>query len=299
MALYLATCPHQNLVGIYRLPIAYIEADTGLSPKAIEGAFRELETSGYVRRDAERDIVWVVEHARHELGDQASKPQSIAVSRVLEEFSGSPVVAEFADKYTQYLPNDYPVDSLSIATRPPEQEQEQEQEQEESSTLRSEDSCSEPAGANSEPKAVMTFPTRGEAETWDLTEPLLSEMQELYDGIDVRVECKRALAWVKANPIRRKTPRGMRTFLNGWINRSVNRGNAAFLKAGTRRPGAPPRSDPRTDADLLLQEAWQRAQERGDLDADELTAVSESLQQALDQENPVDAVKAVRSQHGI
>lgn len=297
MALYLATCPHQNLVGIYRLPIAYVEADTGLSPKAVESAFRDLEDTGYVRRDAARDIVWVVEHARHELGDKASKPQSVAVSKVMDEFAGSEIVAEFAEKYPQYLPDDYPVDSLSIATRPPEQEPEQEQR--ESSTLRSEDSCSEPAGADSEPKAVMTFPTRGEAEAWDLTEPLLSEMQELYEGIDVRSECKRALAWVKANPIRRKTPRGMRTFLNGWINRSVNRGNAALLKAGTRSPAAPPRSDPRTDADLLLQEAWKRAQERKDLDADELTAVSEALQQALDQDNPVDAVKAVRSEHGI
>lgn len=58
-------------------------------------------------------------------------------------------------------------------------------------------------------------------------------------------------------------------------------------------------TDPRTEADLLLQEAWSRARERDDLDADELTAVSEALQQALDQDNPVDAVKAVRSQHGI
>lgn len=58
-------------------------------------------------------------------------------------------------------------------------------------------------------------------------------------------------------------------------------------------------TDPRTEADLLLQEAWSRARERDDLDADELTAVSEALQQALDQENPVEAVRAVRSEHGI
>lgn len=57
--------------------------------------------------------------------------------------------------------------------------------------------------------------------------------------------------------------------------------------------------DPRTEADLLLQEAWSRARERDDLDADELTAVSEALQQALDQDNPVDAVKEIREQHGI
>lgn len=58
-------------------------------------------------------------------------------------------------------------------------------------------------------------------------------------------------------------------------------------------------TDPRTEADLLLQEAWTHARERNDLDADELTSVSEALQQALDQENPVDAVKAVREQYAL
>lgn len=73
-------------------------------------------------------------------------------------------------------------------------------------------------------------------------------------------------------------------------------------KFSAMRPGGrsgPRKTDPRTEADLLLQEAWSRARERDDLDADELTAVSEALQQALDQDNPVEAVKAVRAQHGV
>lgn len=58
-------------------------------------------------------------------------------------------------------------------------------------------------------------------------------------------------------------------------------------------------TDPRTEADLLLQEAWSHAREREDLDADELTAVSEALQQALNQDNPVDAVKAVKESYAL
>jgi hypothetical protein len=55
-----------------------------------------------------------------------------------------------------------------------------------------------------------------------LTTPLLHELIETYQTLDVIEECQRALMWVKANTSRRKTYDGMPAYLNNWMNRAVN-----------------------------------------------------------------------------
>lgn len=90
---------------------------------------------------------------------------------------------------------------------------------------------------------VLSFPTAGTAKDngWLLTEKKLQELSPLYPGVDVLLECKKALEWLKMNPGRRKTDRGMGRFLMGWLERSQNRsrgfGNAQTFDAdlGKRR----------------------------------------------------------------
>lgn len=80
---------------------------------------------------------------------------------------------------------------------------------------------------------VLVYPTVGRgAESWALTDAQIAEWQTCYPGIDVGSECRKALAWLKANPARRKTERGMATFLVGWLNRSNDRGGRAPVGAG-------------------------------------------------------------------
>jgi len=67
-------------------------------------------------------------------------------------------------------------------------------------------------------KTLLTFPTNGTPKLWHLTEKQVSEWNELYPGVDVLAECRKALAWVKSN--RKKTARGMKRFLNGWMGRT-------------------------------------------------------------------------------
>lgn len=93
--------------------------------------------------------------------------------------------------------------------------------------------------------AVLTFPTIGKGPTeWTLTEHMVSEWLGAYPGVDVRGECGRALAWIRANGP--KTAKGMPAFLVRWLNTSVNRGSRplAFAATGTEgrgRTGAPPK----------------------------------------------------------
>ena len=70
---------------------------------------------------------------------------------------------------------------------------------------------------------ILIFPTVGtKAQQWPLTQAHLDEWTALYPGLDVLAECRKALAWVQANDLKRKTPGGMKTFLVKWLNRSTD-----------------------------------------------------------------------------
>ena len=74
----------------------------------------------------------------------------------------------------------------------------------------------------------LTFPTNGHPQSWQLTREQVAEWVELYPGLDVEAECRKALAWIKAN--RRKTSRGMPRFLVGWLNRANDAPKTAPIK---------------------------------------------------------------------
>jgi hypothetical protein len=58
-----------------------------------------------------------------------------------------------------------------------------------------------------------------------LTQEQVSEWAELYPGMDILRECRKALAWVKASPQNRKTADGMPRFFVNWFNRDANQGH--------------------------------------------------------------------------
>lgn len=85
---------------------------------------------------------------------------------------------------------------------------------------------SEPAPPASKPpsaeEVVLTFPVVGTAKFWPLTRRQVERWRELYPGLDVVAECRKALAWCEANPAKRKTERGMTGFLNRWLVSAVD-----------------------------------------------------------------------------
>lgn len=85
-----------------------------------------------------------------------------------------------------------------------------------------EEESAEPHGDSS--PSVMTFQTVGAAKTWDLTRGRLDGWAQTYPHLAVGAECRKAWAWVEANPGRRKTARGMPAFLVNWLNRAVDHG---------------------------------------------------------------------------
>lgn len=80
--------------------------------------------------------------------------------------------------------------------------------------------------ADSEP-AVELLPTNKyntEGEEYPVTQSQIDEWQAIYPAVNCAQEVKKAKAWIKANPAKAKTYRGMAKFLNGWMSRQQDKG---------------------------------------------------------------------------
>ena len=58
---------------------------------------------------------------------------------------------------------------------------------------------------------------------YSVTESYVQEMKQLYPAIDVEQEMRNMKGWLDANPNNRKTPRGIKRFMNGWLARAQDR----------------------------------------------------------------------------
>lgn len=70
-----------------------------------------------------------------------------------------------------------------------------------------------------EPQAspVLTIPLNDGSE-YPITESYVEEMQKLYPAVDVMQEFREMRAWSLNNPNRRKTKRGVKSFINRWLS---------------------------------------------------------------------------------
>lgn len=85
------------------------------------------------------------------------------------------------------------------------------------------------AEASSAPISLLTFEVVGGGTAWQLTDRQVFEWEAAFPGLDVLAESRKAGAWLRANPAKRKTISGMPRFLVAWFTRGVNRGDAARL----------------------------------------------------------------------
>lgn len=132
LALYLITCPHASMIGIYYLPLAYIIHDTGLSGEGAMKALASLSKADFAHYDVESEWVWVVEMARYQIGEELDPKDKrvIGLNREMKCLHNCPFLQEFHKKYAKvfHLEKLSPSKGPSKPHRSQEQEQEQEQE---------------------------------------------------------------------------------------------------------------------------------------------------------------------------
>lgn len=83
------------------------------------------------------------------------------------------------------------------------------------------EACAQAAG-NDDP-VVLTFPCSGpktQPDHWHLRKSKLAEYEESYPGVDVLVECRKALQWCRDNPKRTKTAQGTPAYLSRWLSKA-------------------------------------------------------------------------------
>jgi hypothetical protein len=108
------------------------------------------------------------------------------------------------------------------------------------------DACTEPPqAAASVPAAVLEFPVcakNGAPKVWPLTSTKVAEYGATFPAVDVLAESRRALQWVRDNPTKKKTAKGMPAFLHRWFGRVQDQGGTHGREnrrgvGGEARPG--------------------------------------------------------------
>ena len=138
VSLYLITCPHANMLGLFYCPLMFIAHETGLG---LEGASKGLQRAieaGFCEYDDASEVVWVVEMATYQVAEslKASDNRAKGIQSDYDALPENPFLSRFFDKYeaafcmTKRRGNGSPLEGASKGLRSQEQEQEQEQEKE-------------------------------------------------------------------------------------------------------------------------------------------------------------------------
>lgn len=108
----------------------------------------------------------------------------------------------------------------------------QRREEESREEERREDLSSEPETAHEREvgdpldEVILVFPCHGKVEEWGMTARYINLLSHQYGkALSVAGEVRQAQAWIRDNPEKRKTARGMTRFIGGWMDRAIRNGN--------------------------------------------------------------------------
>lgn len=139
VAMYLMTCPHANMVGVYTCPLVYIAHETGLSLEGASKGLASLIEAGFCTFDTELELVWVHEMARFQVGDclKLQDKRTAGVQAAFDRMPDGLIRQGFHARYHEafHLPaltGNSPLQAPSqpLASQKQEQEQQQAQQQE-------------------------------------------------------------------------------------------------------------------------------------------------------------------------
>ncbi|MDV4226908.1 hypothetical protein MSC38_01120 [Acinetobacter baumannii] len=143
VAMYLMTCPHANMLGLYYMPLLYVAHETGLG---LEGAKKGLKwacEAGFCSYDEVSEMVWVHEMARFQVAESL-KPTDNRCKGIQKDYDSlpaNPFLSSFYEKYatafcmTNRREGKGTLSLSNLAPSKPLVSQEQEQEQEQDKSL--------------------------------------------------------------------------------------------------------------------------------------------------------------------
>lgn len=78
LALYLLSCTHSTIAGVFRLPDGYVAEDLRWEPPRVTEGFAELLANGFARRCESTKWVWVVKHLEWNPPDNPNQRKAAA-----------------------------------------------------------------------------------------------------------------------------------------------------------------------------------------------------------------------------
>lgn len=86
-----------------------------------------------------------------------------------------------------------------------------------------------PEVITSRPEVFISLPLVTGSGSFDVTLDYLNSLRNLYPAIDVEQEFRKMYAWLDSNPKNRKTERGIKRFITGWLGRAQD--NAPAMRS--------------------------------------------------------------------
>lgn len=100
LALYILTCPHRTVEGLYWLPKGYMTGDLEWSPQRLAPAMAELVEDGFVEYDDDAQVVLIVKALKYQA---PANPNGVkAALRQLQMVPESPLDLRFRQQAEQY-----------------------------------------------------------------------------------------------------------------------------------------------------------------------------------------------------
>lgn len=290
--MYLCSCEHCNLIGYFRLPLAYISADMGIKVDAAVRVVKELEAAGFVRYNPDTSRILIRSYLKWN-GSSSPKNQQ-GMADLFDQLPKDDLDVDFLQNAEKYCINEFfkqskransiqkqeidtisksdtngidtksqsdtdATDTVSIEYRTQKQKQKQKQKQEYSSLRSLAPSCDDDAAPSApttpqpDPSqdVLLVMPCTGAGgKTWKVTRGYLDGLRDTYPGIDLMAECRKAKAWLDANPRRLKTYSGMKAFLTSWFSRAQNRLGSCLPYSQQRGTSSLP------DSVIHTEDAW-------------------------------------------
>lgn len=134
LALYLMTCPHANMIGVFHCPVLYMAHETGLGMEGASKALQSLIEAGYCTYDEASETVFVHRMAAYQVAEslKVGDNRVKGVEREWQNIGPASLKQAFFAIYSVafHLPGEAKKTSPSEAPSKPLASQEQEQEQE-------------------------------------------------------------------------------------------------------------------------------------------------------------------------
>lgn len=193
VALYLMTCPHANMIGVFHCPLIYISHETGISFEGASKALTSLSEAQFCTYDASTETVFVHRMAAYQVGEslKAEDNRVKSVTKEWQNIGPAQLQQAFAAIYSEAFHLPIAAKKKSPSKAPPKPLRSQEQEQDKNKT---------PSGPSPFEVFYAAYPRHEARKDAEAAFAKLNPSEELLAKILAAIAAKRqSNDWTKEN----------------------------------------------------------------------------------------------------